>query len=1476
MGLGLLVLFAWLLVQWLFLPTIHLACLPVVDYDVLAAPPIRFVQEDIQAFADVGAHRPAVELGDLQTSDAMPTWPRRLEGCRTAGRDTLVLYVAGHGITEEGNAYLLCSDFLRRDAPGRYPLDDLLTELEAWPADFKLLVLDAGRLTYDARLGILVDELPRLLEDRLQRRRDPRLWVLTANGPFETSHVSSSARRSAFGYYLAHAFRGAADRDADAQVDLAELTAYVRAGVSQFARQETGGREHQTPQLLQAGVGNVATPPAFTLTLVSQPQTPAEQASADGTPSPAETPPGTKPQPSGSDPKSAAAEPERTAKTQAPAQKPAPESAASTVPAELREARRLLAQAWAARDRFQTRTEAGTWLPADYAPHVWREYQETLLGYEQRLWAGDSFQAQEIAARLQQEVLPLASVLSAATVPPGLDRGTVLGRLAEARRQFVGGEVQASYDQPVPAGELLREAVQFADELAFDVAYLVRWHAAAATASPQSLSEYPALLQLVEFGLPTLRNLLDELLTADVGAVSAGGDRQACLDELRRRLDELRRLREQIERDGIHREAQQLVTELSAGGRVQGVADRIDALLATPLLPAPLRQALLDARSRLESPFPPPDLAAVVPSRPTLPGWRRQRLLEQTQLEISLVAWADPDAAAGLEASFAAVRTADQQLAAGGDEAAWWQAWRPLGAGLRDFYRDLPARIRQLGQSADAQAARQAARLLRLVDARDAQRVESEAAVLAVPRLPRPVEAPPALTLAGPDSVELEPGAWRPLELTVGPASLSVDQAVMSIQYEANEIELEVQGESATDWRAIASAQSQRLQWRRDDPRVVNCRVRPRTHGPGAVDVEVSLTARGQTASHRLQLQIRAPEIVELTVGGPPLASERPSEGPDRLRLLPFPNRVTPYRFQLVNRSGKKRRVRVELWSQPPGDGTTEAFQLPREATGMLRPGFARLHGPLEMELPAEPTPVGLPFPPPRPPGGADRAEPAPPATAAASASPVDQRPVVSAGLVCLVNDLAQPERQWNTWIEFAVRPPRTYLDADIAYDPASQRIAIRVQPRDADGDGQANVELLPPSLSAQPIAVAWDTTGVLPAGTEMKDRAELAAPGYAATLFAKVEPETEKRIPVRLAIDGYPRAFLYQVRCDQTGRPAEPERSPCRIRITSPLAGDAFPAPAETLPIEFQVDAPEDAFQKPGDVVELGLDEDGDRTLRRERTLQWRCDRQVTVRLHQVEPDGQIQFHTEVTDFRVSLPAGGLRNKTVDVLAQLTVNLPVAGQGPLTDQHAVAVVLDGAPPVLRVELPARPVAAGDEIPVTLVAEELSGIAKGRVGLDRNASGELEDADQPLLLTAPPSVGPWTTALPTKDLPPGRYTLIVQATDRVGLSARAAGTVTVAAPRKEPPAAGSPLDTGAIRGRVVLVSRPAAGIRVTLEGLNRSAVSDSQGSFVFPEVPPGTYTLRASGAALNRFRRGTASVTVTGGPQPAAVEVQLE
>ena len=162
-GLTLVGLLAWLLWWWAFLPSVHLVCVPIVDYDVLAVPPLPFALEDAEAISGGSPRRPAVVLRDLQTSDSITTLGNRLQGLVTRPKDVLILYLTAHGVADDGAAYVLCSDYLRKTAAGRYKLADLLGQVQRCPAALKLLILDAGPLATDPRLGMLVNEFPRLL-----------------------------------------------------------------------------------------------------------------------------------------------------------------------------------------------------------------------------------------------------------------------------------------------------------------------------------------------------------------------------------------------------------------------------------------------------------------------------------------------------------------------------------------------------------------------------------------------------------------------------------------------------------------------------------------------------------------------------------------------------------------------------------------------------------------------------------------------------------------------------------------------------------------------------------------------------------------------------------------------------------------------------------------------------------------------------------------------------------------------------------------------------------------------------------------------------------------------------------------------------------------------------------------------------------------------------------------------------------------
>ena len=90
-GSALLGVLAWLLWWWIFLPSVYFVGLPIVDYDVLAVPPMRFALEDLNAFSRLSRRGQGVVLRDLQTSQAILTLDNRLQGLAAGRRDALIL-----------------------------------------------------------------------------------------------------------------------------------------------------------------------------------------------------------------------------------------------------------------------------------------------------------------------------------------------------------------------------------------------------------------------------------------------------------------------------------------------------------------------------------------------------------------------------------------------------------------------------------------------------------------------------------------------------------------------------------------------------------------------------------------------------------------------------------------------------------------------------------------------------------------------------------------------------------------------------------------------------------------------------------------------------------------------------------------------------------------------------------------------------------------------------------------------------------------------------------------------------------------------------------------------------------------------------------------------------------------------------------------------------------------------------------------
>jgi hypothetical protein len=315
----------------------------------LAIPHNAYGRHSLRVLADLTSNRqtPFVWRSGLLRLNHEPVelvgnerWDKGLD---QVDAKTALIFVAAHGGADSDGAYLLPNDADPQDPQQRLRLPEVLDRLQQMPTDRnKVLVLDATQITAHWPLGMLHNDFARELEKLEGRVRDiPNLVVFSASGINQQSWVSEELRQSIFAYHLAEGLKGAADENHDGRVDALELHRYVSAAVERWVR--TNREALQTPVLLPWGKEGEDRARGMHLTMIEQPYQP---------PDPAQVPTFTVPE--------------------------------------------GLLQAWQKCQLLADQIPA----PVVYAPQAWRQYQETLLRYEQLLRAGDTENADQVAAQL--------------------------------------------------------------------------------------------------------------------------------------------------------------------------------------------------------------------------------------------------------------------------------------------------------------------------------------------------------------------------------------------------------------------------------------------------------------------------------------------------------------------------------------------------------------------------------------------------------------------------------------------------------------------------------------------------------------------------------------------------------------------------------------------------------------------------------------------------------------------------------------------------------------------------------------------------------------------------------------------------------------------------------------------------------------------------------------------------------------------
>ncbi len=231
--------------------------LPIESYgQLLSIPPIPFAGEDARQYeklADVVPDSSAEDLWSEATRGGMGVLSRRLQKGLGSRQDALILYVIGQGVSNNGTAYLLLNNPIPRRGddsaappsndgnPSQrkgegYEIDKILEKMAGCDARVKLLILDTVHLQSDPRLGMLVNEFSRLVDENVQALNDDRLWVLMADCPTQSSAVSYPVKQSVFGYYVAKGLAGGG-KPSDGTVKLADFVEFVQAGVTNWAKQ---------------------------------------------------------------------------------------------------------------------------------------------------------------------------------------------------------------------------------------------------------------------------------------------------------------------------------------------------------------------------------------------------------------------------------------------------------------------------------------------------------------------------------------------------------------------------------------------------------------------------------------------------------------------------------------------------------------------------------------------------------------------------------------------------------------------------------------------------------------------------------------------------------------------------------------------------------------------------------------------------------------------------------------------------------------------------------------------------------------------------------------------------------------------------------------------------------------------------------------------------------------------------------------
>jgi hypothetical protein len=450
--------------------------------------------------------------------------------------------------------------------------------------------------------------------------------------------------------------------------------------------------------------------------------------------------------------------------------------------------------------------------------------------------------------------------------------------------------------------------------------------------------------------------------------------------------------------------------------------------------------------------------------------------------------------------------------------------------------------------------------------------------------------------------------------------------------------------------------------------------------------------------------------------------------------------------------------------------------------------------------------------------------------------------------------------------VRVTIDPPSRYVRVSNAvFDPGANKLSVKLKTlRPLQGE-DCPVQLVLPDFVTSEDKVA---EGVLPAA------------GGEVELFAKKlrvsNDATEDSGTFFLNVDGYERAFLFNVTFSSRGGPVSPTPvlNPPVLHVTSANVARA----GDQIHAHISVDNGARAM-----TIKVYLETDTDSGMFVEQQSR-QGDRNYHLGFSPSGPEGSLLLESDVRDWDVSIPVRGQVGRR-----KLRVRLFDEARKEVAVQDAV-VILDNTPPE-RVRFVT--VAAGDQVVDVSGQDEVKLTGTPPVSLRVTAEGRDKESDikKVFFYWGTPDKEPpaaqmiearhdagdrWVARVPMDKR--GPLDLTVKVVNGVDLPTARTVSVELLEPKKETDAGKKPAKTGTVAVTVLQGDRAQPGKPVSLLGPGKDAKepvtkdTDENGQVTFEDVAPGTY--KVSAFKKDDQTSGEKTITVEAG-KTVKVEITL-